>query len=280
MNQDLWLDITTLALLLAFAYLFYRVETSSIGNQKNAPDADALLDRTPKQARWFPYELIRQAGFRPQQIQALYWSGKTLIAILLPLLLFELGGKIPSWWMALSVSVGGFFAPDLWFMSRRRSRQREITTSLSFFINLMVVYLQSGMNLSQAFRQAADYGLQPRNPLAEEIRLLTLEIEAGRDRESAFALLADRTGVDELKRLAAVISVGFRVGSPLRETLRAQADLLKARQAQMATELVNRKSMEAMLPMMLVCFPMFIVLVLFPAVIQVFDVLGMIGDLF
>ncbi len=280
MIDNWWIDLVALILLLVLGYVLYMAETTGIG-QPDLDEQETLpTDDSPEGLRIYPATLIRQCGYRPDQVRLLYWTAKLMLALVMPLIAVELVlGQLPIWMVVLS-ALGGFFIPELWLLARRRKRRSDISGSLSFFINLMVVYLQTGMNLTQAFRQAAAYGLTPTNPLAEEVELLTREIEAGRDRDTAFAMLAKRTGVLAVKQLASVISVGFRAGSPITETLRGQADLLKARQSQMATELVNRRSMEAMLPMLLICFPVFLVLVLFPAVLQMSDVLKMIGELF
>lgn len=282
--KPLWiLDLVLLILLLGSAWLLFRLEFGRLlGDARgvDGPDDAGLQAEDRGGLRLYPARLIRQAGRRPDAVGGLYWSSKLVLGLLLGLGMAELGRYAWPWWTWLGAGLAGSFLPELWLLGRRRRRRAEIESALSFFINLMVVYLQSGMNLTQAFRQAAEHGLKEEHPLAQEVGLLALEIDAGRDRDAAFAMLAERTGVPSLMRLAAIIGVAYRAGSPVVETLRAQAELLKARQDQQAAELVNRKSMEAMLPMLLISFPMFVMLVLFPAVQQVFEVLGMIGELF
>ncbi len=283
MNSVWLLDLALLGLLLGSAWLLFRWEFGGLLGDAKGADTDpetasGLEDKAGLQI--YPSRLIRQAGRRPEAVRGLFWSIKLMFGLLLGLGAAELGRYEWPWWTWLVAGLAGSFLPELWLIGRRRKRRAEIESALSFFINLMVVYLQSGMNLTLAFRQAAEHGLKEEHPLAQEVGLLALEIDAGRDRDAAFAMLAERTGVPSLMRLAAIIGVAYRAGSPVVETLRAQAELLKARQDQQAAELVNRKSMEAMLPMMLISFPMFVMLVLFPAAQQVFEVLGMIGDLF
>ncbi len=275
--SDWWIDLIALPLLLLFVLLLFLVETSRLGG----PQTSALDPGPPqRRPRIYPANLIRQCGLNPEAQQLIYWLSKLLLGMLAPLLLLELLlGQAPGWGLAISAALG-FSATDLWLLARRRRRRAEIGSSLSFLISLIVVYLRSGMPLTHAFRQAASHGLPAGHPLADEVALLGREIEAGRDRDEAFTLLAERTGVEALRRLAAIIHVGLTAGAPITDTLQAQADLLKTRQLQLVTEQIQRRSMEAMLPMLLICFPVFLVLVLFPAVIQLSDVLNMIGDLF
>lgn len=280
--MEYWvIDIAAIVLMVLTGYLVYLLETNRIGRTGSETTERGL----PSDDDWrphflYPARLIRQAGFRSEQSFLLYWAAKFALAVMMPLLLLEfLRGEAPGW-MLVTVALVASFIPEVWLLRRRSKRRWEISHSLVFFIHLIVVYLRSGMSLSQAITMAATYGLEERDPLAEEVKLLTGEIEAGRERTQAFDTLAARTGVEDLKRLAAVVSIGYRAGSPIIDTLKSQAELLKSRQAQSVSELVNRKTMEAMLPMLLICFPVFIVLVLFPAVLQVFDVLRMIGELF
>ena len=198
----------------------------------------------------------------------------------MPMVLLEIFQEGLLLWSVLLIGVVSFLVIDLWFLFARKSRRSSIERSLSFFVNLMVVYLKSGLSLTRAFDSAAQYGLSRKNPLSQEVSLLLREIDAGRARDEAFTRLAKRTGVQDLRRLAAVLNVGFKVGSPVADTLEAQAQLLRARQAQQGTALVNRKTMEAMLPMLMVCFPMFIVLIFYPAGAQVIEVMGALKDLF
>nr|WP_067290488.1 type II secretion system F family protein [Marinobacterium profundum] len=271
MTSGWGLDLALLAGLIFFLFGLF------ILNRHSATPFDGLSDGLSEAETGkggfslFPRRLIRQAGIMPQQMLLLYWPGKLLLAIMSPLLLMEFLGPQAMGWTLMVSATCGFFTPDVWLLRRRAARRRRIKDSLSFLIDLIVAYLNAGQNLSQAFRQAARYGLTPRNPLAKEVLLLAREMDAGRDRKAAFSALAERTGVDDLHRLAAVMTVGFQVGSPIGQALSSQADMLRAKQVQRSTELINRMSMEALFPMMLVCLPMFLVLVIFPAAVQFYE---------
>ncbi|UTW12050.1 type II secretion system F family protein [Marinobacterium rhizophilum] len=259
-----WLDLVLGTALLLFVWALFMLSRDSATPLDMSPDAQGGF-------RLHPTKLVRQAGIMPQRLLFLYWPIKLLLGALLPLLLLEWRGAEWPVWILAGPALAGFFVPELWLLQRRAQRRRRISDSLSFLIDLIVAYLKAGHNLSQAFALAARYGLTPRNPLAREALLLARELEAGRDREAAFSALATRTGVDDLHRLAAVMNVGFKVGSPVARTLASQADMLRAKQVQRSTELINRKSLEALFPMLLVCLPMFLVLVIFPAAIQFYQ---------
>ncbi len=266
-----WLDLALIAALVAFVCFLYVLNRYSATPFDVVSQELKLTGANKGGLSPYPKTLIRQAGFMAQRMLLVYWSVKGLLIVLLPLLLLEWLGPQMNAWMLAGPALLGFFLPDVWLLQRRAERRRRIRDSLSFLIDLIVAYLHAGHNLTRAFQQAARYGLTPRNPLAREVLLLARELETGREPKAAFAALAERTGVDDLHRLAAVMTVGFQVGSPIAQTLSSQAGMLRVKQVQRNTELINRKSMEALFPMLLVCLPMFLVLVIFPAAIQFYE---------
>jgi tight adherence protein C len=219
----------------------------------------------------YPRKLIRQAGMLPENTYWFYWPGKLVLTLLLPLVVTEALGVF-ALFLFVFFALLGFFAVDLWLLMRRRSRRQRIGSTLGYFVDLIAAFLQSGMSLAQAFEQAARFGLPKKNPLSREVDLIARELNAGGDRVEAFHALYERTGVEDVGRLAALMAVGFRVGTPLGETLEAQAELLRARQWEQSEALVNRRALEALFPMMLVSLPLILVLVFFPAAVQIFDI--------
>lgn len=279
--NDWWIDGIIVLLLALLGFLAFSLR--KLEAQENAEEHfQSSLDKPEKKRRFtlYPRNLIRQSGFSVERARWIYWPVKAALALLVPMLLTELTqGSLALRWVFLS-SLGSFFLPDAYLWLRRRARRKRIAGSLSLFVSLIVVYLRSGLNLRDSFDNAARFGLTEENPLAKEVLLLSSEISAGRSREESFKCLAERTGVEELMQLSSVLEVGFSVGSPMAQTLEAQADLLVARQRQRGTQMANRKTMEAMLPMIMVCFPMFLVLVFYPAGAQVFEVLALLRELF
>lgn len=274
-----WFDLLALALLACIAFIALKARQAEISDNSSS---HANLFDEPTSSSWslYPSKLVRQCGLIPRDFRSVYWLAK-VVPCLLSMLLYT---ETPEHWRSPYLLVGSlcmaFVGIDLWLIRRRRNRRDLIGRSLPFFVNVLVVYLKSGLGLTKAFEAAAVYGLERKNALAQEVSLLNLEFEAGRSREEAFANLAHRTGVKELERLAAVLSVGFQVGSPVAETLQSQAELMRIQQTQLGTKMVNRKTMEAMLPMSLVCFPMFVVLIFYPAAAQISDVLSLLKELF
>lgn len=277
--ENWWFDLLALALLVCIGVVAIKARRADISVAGND---ESFLEASEPRPWWhiYPSKTIRQCGLSPADFRLVYWLAKLTPCLLSLLMFLETPAEWRSPWLLLGSVCLSYFGIDLWLLRRRRQRHQEISRSLPFFVNVLVVYLRSGISLAKAFDQAAEYGLTRENALAREVGLLNLEFAVGRSREEAFSNLAKRTGVKELEHLAAVLSVGFQVGSPVADTLHAQAELMRVKQVQQGNKLVNRKTMEAMLPMSLVCFPMFLVLIFYPAANQIFDVLRLMKDVF
>jgi tight adherence protein C len=273
MNIPLIGDLVLAGLLLVTCWLFY------IFRNNRADDNEPLtLDDLVPINRIYPATLIRQAGLSVLRSRLLYWSIKVLLSLVAVILLLEFLPTTATLLALMFIAILAFLGLDIWLLLKRYSRKQQIDSSLEFFISLLIVYLQSGANLSQAFRLSAQYGLVKGHPLADELLLLSLELDSGRERQRAFSDLAERTGVRNLTKLAGIISMGLQIGSPLLHCLQTQLTTIQQQRQELLNNKISRKSLETLFPMLLVCFPMFLVLVFFPAAIQFFDLLTVLAD--
>lgn len=217
-------------------------------------------------------KLSRQAGFSPDGAWPVYLGAKIALALVLPLLVAEVWGFV--WWAVLPSAAIGVVLPDAVLASLRRARQQTMRRALSFFLDLLASLLQAGLNLEEAFTRAARSGLPPGHPLAKEAEQLVHELGLGRERGRGFQALAERTGLVELLGLASALQLGSSLGASLGTTLKAEADLLRAKRREEGLKRLNMMSAEVLLPIMLCTFPVFVVLVVVPLGIIVFDSLS------
>lgn len=230
-----------------------------------------------KKTSWLPMMLIsnkhlRQAGvFINSDIIAVFClkgASTFTMFIALQLVPYDLNNT----WVLISCSVA-FFLPDLWFYIKRSNRQAAIDNSLEFFLRVLLVYMRAGFNFERAFILAVNHGLSKKHPLSMELRLFVYELEAGLPREDAFKALYLRTGVKGIKRLASLMSIGVELGTSLTQAVEAQLQTFKLQRAAILAKKVNKKALHTTFPIILISFPMFLVLVFFPAALQVLTVL-------
>jgi len=241
---------------------------------------DSRDERDEFRIRGYYARTVRQAGFVSRTFVPIVWAMKAIGALLVPLVILELavrrGWQVPVGVIVLGVLLG-FFLADLWLHSVRKERQKKITWSLAYLLDLIVAFLRSGLGLEEAFRRAGREGFAPDHPLAQEVALVSRELDLGKDRAMAFRALYARTGVVPMKAIAAALESGLRLGASVEATLRAQAELLRSRRREDVLKRVQLAAVKALVPVILCGFPLFVVIVFFPAVSEIMRTFGAIA---
>ncbi len=76
-----------------------------------------------------------------------------------------------------------------------------------------MVCVESGLGLDQAILQVSKELEEAHPEISEEFAMVNLELKAGKRRVEALRNLADRTAVDDLKKLVAVLIQADRFGT-------------------------------------------------------------------
>ena len=109
--------------------------------------------------------------------------------------------------------------------------------------------------------------------LATEFKIVSQETRAGKPRADALRDLGERTGVDDIKTLVALLIQADRLGASLARSLRVHSDSLRTKRRQMAEEAAAKTTIKLIFPLAFFIFPALLVVLLGPAVIQIFKTL-------
>jgi tight adherence protein C len=104
--------------------------------------------------------------------------------------------------------------------------------------------------------------------LCEEFAIANFQLQMGRARKEVLRDLGVRTGVDDVRALAAVIIQAERFGSSIGTALRVQSDAMRLRRRQLAEERAAKTAVKIMIPLVLFIFPGVFVVLVGPAGIQ------------
>ncbi len=110
----------------------------------------------------------------------------------------------------------GFYVPEVVLMFLRKSRQDNIFFGLPDALDLMVVCVEAGLGLDQAMRKVSEEMKKTYVIIAEEFGLANLQLQMGRARNEVLHELGARTGVEDLKALAAILIQADKFGSSVR----------------------------------------------------------------
>src|SRR5690242_9142296 len=243
-----------------------------------------LVPSAPKDSTVMARRLMR-AGFRgPNALKMLYGS-KVILAVILLAVAVAATARFdanPSTKILIVVAsfAAGFFGPNEYVRRAAARRQKRIRRGLPNALDLMVVCVESGLGLDQAIVQVAKE-LQFAHPeISGEFGLMNLEMKAGARRADALRNLADRTGVDEVKKLVAVLIQADRFGTSIAQSLRGHADYLRIMTRQRAEERASKLAVKLVFPIFFCVLPSLFVVTIGPVMTRLIrDLLPMIQNM-
>jgi tight adherence protein C len=244
----------------------------------------SLVPASPKDLPRLKKRLIR-AGFRGQGAPR-YFNGARVVSTVAFALAALLAGQQFQvaldnlFYLTCGAAVLGYIAPMQYLLFRIRRRQRAIEKGLPNALDLMVVCVESGLGLDHTIIQVAKE-LQFAYPeICEEFTLLNLEMRAGKRRVEALRNLAERAGVEELKKLVAVLIQTDRFGTSIAQSLRGHADYMRVMARQRAEERAAKLAVKLVFPIFFCVLPSLFVVTVGPVLTRlVRDIFPMIQNM-
>ncbi len=136
-------------------------------------------------------------------------------------------------------------------------------------MDLAVIAVEAGLGLDQALMRVGSEITSAHPELADELRLRNLEVNMGRSRADALRNLAERTGVEDLKALVAILIQTDRFGTSVGQALRTFSDSLRTKRRQRAEEAAAKLAIKMVVPMVVFIFPGVFIVILGPAFISI-----------
>ncbi len=169
--------------------------------------------------------------------------------------------------MTVGVGIILFYLPAFAVDLMARSRKQSIFLALPDALDLMVVCVEAGLGLDQAMRKVAEEMKNTYRVLADEFSLSNFQLQMGRPRAEVLHELGVRTGVADLRSLAAVLIQADRFGSSVAQALRTQSESMRIRRRQLAEEKAAKTAVQLIFPLVLFIFPGIFVILVGPAAI-------------
>lgn len=217
-----------------------------------------------------------QAGLRSERAMELFLGSKLLLATVATVLFLYVNGRLVNglrFPMEAAVAIWlcgtAFLLPSMWLSSRIKRRQTIIERSLPDAMDLLVTCVEAGLGLDAALSRVADEMTLAAPLLAGELKVTFLEIQASITRREAFRRLSERTGVEDLRQLSAVLTQTEMFGTSIAKALRIQADSMRIRRMQRAEEKAAMVGVKMTLPLILCILPTVMAVVLGPAIASI-----------
>lgn len=216
----------------------------------------------PRRSRML--ERLRRGGLDFALSAEQYLAGRVVAALAaagLALLVWSPRGLAPPW-LVVVATILGYLLPESWLRDRVESRRRAVLRELPFYLDVITLAVESGLNLGSALAQAVDKG--PRGPLRIELGRVLRDLRAGRSRQEALRAMAERLALPAVGSLVAALLVAEKQGVALGPVLRAQAEQRRAERFLRAEKLAMEAPVKMLPPLLVFVFPCTFVMLLFP----------------
>jgi tight adherence protein C len=219
-------------------------------------------------------QLMLNAGFRSEHAVAAYYGVKViggLLGLLIagPVIYAKYGLDKTGLSYLLMCGAVGFYLPGYVVGAIRKKRMEGIFLGLPDAIDLMVVCIEAGLGFDTAMRRVTQELARAWPVLCEEFSIALFQAQMGRARKDVLRDLGVRTGVDDMRSLAAVVIQAERFGSSIGSALRVQSESMRTKRRQLAEERAAKTAVKIMIPLILFIFPGVFVILVGPAALQI-----------
>jgi tight adherence protein C len=162
----------------------------------------------------------------------------------------------------------GFVMPKVWLDNRAAHRQKAIVKSLPDAFDLVTTCVEAGLGLEAALARVAE---KVEGPFSEELTIMLREVSMGKLRRDALHEVAMRTGVPDLTAFINAVIQAESMGTSIAAVLRVQAEQMRMKRRQRAEQQAQAAPIKMMFPLVLFIFPTLFIVILGPAVIQIYE---------
>jgi tight adherence protein C len=217
-------------------------------------------------------ELLVQAGFKASNL-AVFRLCKVVAAVagmmmaLIPSLAFGARGNHVILLTIMGTAVGAFL-PGYYLSKRATNRQIDIGRQLSDVLDLLVVCVEAGLGLLEAIKVVGNETKAQRLAIGHELSQVAGEVNAGSTLGQALRALAERSGVADIKPLAATLIQSEQLGAAIGPALRAISDSIRTRRRLIAEESAQKTTIKILFPLVLMILPAMLLIIIGPAIVQ------------
>jgi tight adherence protein C len=219
------------------------------------------------------HELLVQAGFKGSSGVAIFQLSKLAAAVcglllgLIPSLAFGMRCSRVILLTIMGAAIGSFI-PGYYLNKRAKNRQIDIGRQLSDVLDLLVVCVEAGLGLLEAIKVVGDETKAQELVIGYELSQVAAEVNSGASLGQALRSLADRSGVADIKPLAATLIQSEQLGAAIGPALRAISDSIRSHRRLYAEEAAQKTTIKILFPLVLMILPAMLLIIIGPAIVQ------------
>ena len=216
---------------------------------------------------------LSRAGFTNPSAAVIYAALEVALPVVAGVAAFAVFGPTRGIMVGSLLAIAAYLVPGLVVGRIVTRRQMQIRNGLPDALDLVIVCVEAGLSLDQAVLKASEELALSHPALADELQQVTNEIRAGKPRMAAFRNFADRTKIDDVRSLVAMLIQTDRFGTSIAQALRTHADTGRSVRRQRAEERAAKLGVKLVFPLVFCLFPAMYVVMLGPGAIRIIHVL-------
>lgn len=242
-----------------------------------------IVGKMPLGADWLQNSerLLHRAGFRRKYALVVHVVLTLLFVLLLTSLMWwaELNNPVTSKMIGIMVALLlGFLLPNIVLERLVKRYRRKLQEALPDTVDLLGIVLGTGLALDQAMMRVSEEMQYIYPALADEFGTVVMQVRAGQERTTAFQQLVRRTGLEDIKSLAAMIVQSEKFGTSLAQALKVYADALRTRRRLAAEAAVGKAGIKMLFPIVIFILPVLFIITLVPGLLSVLQDLKILGS--
>jgi tight adherence protein C len=244
--------------------------------EKAAPKLSRALQPKTKLEQNHLKVRLANAGFNSPSAPQMFLGAKVALGVLalvggstFGLLKFGLAGNGMT--VAAVIAAVGFYGPEIWLFIVRSARIDRVFLAMPDALDLLVVCVEAGLGLDAGMRKVAEELTDTAPEVCFEFSMANMQLQMGRPRKEVLHDLGIRSGVDDMKALAAILIQADKFGSSISQALRVQSDMMRVKRRQLAEERAQQTSVKMIFPLVLFIFPGVFVVLVGPAAIMMLE---------
>jgi tight adherence protein C len=213
------------------------------------------------------------AGYRSNEALVIFFGIRLACALVGFAVMMSSVMTKPNLPVALAACGLGYLLPSMALGRMAKKRQHRIRLGLADALDLLVVSVEAGLGLDQAIQRVGEELHFAHPDLAFELRMINLELRAGKARSEALRNLAARTCVDDIEGLVALLVQTDKFGTSVAQSLRIHSETVRTKRRQRAEEAAAKTGVKMVFPLVFCIFPAIWVVTIGPAAIKFVQVL-------
>lgn len=211
----------------------------------------------PRAVGWF--FLIRFAAF----------GVFALAALLMTVTYGDESSTLNRWVFIVGTGGLAYFVPGFILSQKIRAKMTEYRNGFPDFMDLMIVCSDAGMSLEAGIERVSKE-LGPTYPsLSENLRLVSIELRAGRSLDDALKSLGDRLSLDEVRSFATLLQQSKELGTSLSGALRVFSDEMRHKRMSYAEEKAHALPAKMSVPVTVCILPVVMMIAIIPIIVKV-----------